>query len=349
MPLRIRWRVLGGRAVVVESVARELFGPSRIEGDVEQLRAVAIAAEHVGRDEARSGEVALVAEDAIELQRVADRFMDLQHHLVGREQRVHPARRAIRRGEELESFFGDPAAAVGEAEAVEDLDAALLADAAMAVQRAPLGDAVGVRGHGERREHEAEALQDVAARAGDQALPRVADLDQRLPVDDARVAAGLARDVAQEVEPFGARWQRRIDGRRRVVAARRGSRQGTRIGDCVAGRRARPVGRAGQRLAQAGGRGVGGGGIAIAAVGIDRGHHSAVGGQREGLRDVLADAERLSGFLDEAQRPEVGAEVERGQGAGQEGHGVRGSGVGEHNWPPGATGEAARKGREHRL
>ena len=36
-------------------------------------RAVAVVAEHVERDEARAGEIALVAEDAVELQRMADR------------------------------------------------------------------------------------------------------------------------------------------------------------------------------------------------------------------------------------------------------------------------------------
>ena len=45
-----------------------------------------------GRDEARAGVVALVAEDAVELERVADRLVDLQHHLVGHEQQVHAAR-----------------------------------------------------------------------------------------------------------------------------------------------------------------------------------------------------------------------------------------------------------------
>src|SRR5688500_10221939 len=68
-------------AVGVPAVARVLLGAGRIVGHVEQLRAVAVAAEHVECHEAGTGKIALVAEDAVELQRMADRFVDLQHHL----------------------------------------------------------------------------------------------------------------------------------------------------------------------------------------------------------------------------------------------------------------------------
>src|SRR5262245_33194310 len=51
----------GKLALVVEGVAGELLGPGGIKGNVEQVRAVAVAAEHVRGDEAGAGVVALVA------------------------------------------------------------------------------------------------------------------------------------------------------------------------------------------------------------------------------------------------------------------------------------------------
>ena len=132
-------------------VARELLGARRVERDVQELGAVAVGAEHVGRDEARAGEIALVAEDAVELERMSDRLVDLQHHLVGRQQDVHRPDGQFGASEQLQRLFGDTPTAACEAETLEDFDAALLADAALAVQRALLRDAVGMRGHADRR------------------------------------------------------------------------------------------------------------------------------------------------------------------------------------------------------
>src|SRR5262245_15648101 len=67
--------------IVVEAVARQLPGTGRIERDVQQLRAVAIRTEHIERDETAAGVVALIAEDAVELERMADRLVHLQDHL----------------------------------------------------------------------------------------------------------------------------------------------------------------------------------------------------------------------------------------------------------------------------
>src|SRR4029079_9404989 len=100
-------------------------------------------------------DVSLVSEDASGLERMADRLVDLQHHLVRCEQHVHALGRAVRRGEELERFLRDAPAGTFAPETREDLDAPLLADAAMAVQRALLCDAVGVRGDTDRWEQEA--------------------------------------------------------------------------------------------------------------------------------------------------------------------------------------------------
>src|SRR6185436_6600075 len=62
---------LGARALVVPAVARELLEAGGVESDVEEIGAIPIRAEHLGRDEARAGEIALVAENAIELERMA--------------------------------------------------------------------------------------------------------------------------------------------------------------------------------------------------------------------------------------------------------------------------------------
>ncbi len=190
---------LGARAVVVVRVAREFLGPRRVERDVEEFGAVAIRAEHVRRDEARAGEIALVAQDAVEFQRMADRLVDLQDHLVRRQQHVHRAARAVRRRKQFERFLRDPAAAADESETRQHLGSALLAGSAIAVERANLRDAVRMGGDGHSRQQEPVALDDVAAGAGDQPVRCRDHIDGGLPVDDPRVASGLRRFLAPAV------------------------------------------------------------------------------------------------------------------------------------------------------
>src|SRR5215472_9320258 len=120
-------------SVVVPAVAGELLAACRVEGDVQQLRAVAIRPEHVGRDKARAREIAFIAEDAIELEGMSDRFVDLQDHLIGHQQYVHRPARAVRRGNDLERLLRDATPAAHEAEARQDLRATLLTWAAIAV------------------------------------------------------------------------------------------------------------------------------------------------------------------------------------------------------------------------
>ncbi len=98
--------------------------------------------------------------------------------------------------------FGDAPAAADEADALEDLDAALLADPAIAVERAVLGVAVGVRGRRQARHKEAVALHDVAAGARHQPVRRGAHVDVRLPIDDAWIDARLARFRTEQLVPL---------------------------------------------------------------------------------------------------------------------------------------------------
>ncbi len=79
----------------------------------------------------------------------------------------------------------------------------------------------------------------------------MADVDERFPVDDAGVDAGLLRFLLQQVVPFAPRRQRRIERRRRVVAARRGARQRARVVEREARGGARPRRGALERGAQA--------------------------------------------------------------------------------------------------
>ncbi len=87
-----------------------------------------------------------------------------------------------------------------EAEAREDLVAALLADAAMAVQRARLRVAVRVRGDRHPRKQEAVALDDVAALARDEAVRRAS---RRRSTRPSRRCASRSRPRA--IRPSGAR------------------------------------------------------------------------------------------------------------------------------------------------
>ena len=187
--------------------------------------AVSIGAEHVRCHEARAREIAFVAEDAVELQRMSDRFMDLQHHLIGREQHIHSPRRAVGGREQLERFVGDAASAAGKAESGQDFGSALLADAALTVERALLRDAIRMRRYADRRIQEPVTLQHVAAFACDEPVCRMPHVDQRFPVDDARIPAGVIRFAVQELIPFPPRRQCRVERWRCIVATRRGPRQ----------------------------------------------------------------------------------------------------------------------------
>ena len=96
---------------------------------------------------------------------MADRLVDLQHHLVGQQQRVHDTARTVRRGEKLQCFIGDTGSAADKPEAFEHGLAALLRKAAIAVQRAHLGIPVGMRSDAQARHDEAKALADLSTLA----------------------------------------------------------------------------------------------------------------------------------------------------------------------------------------
>ena len=196
---------LGGRAVVVESVRGELAGHGGVERDVEQFGAVAVRAEHLRGDETGAGVVALVAEDAVELERVADRLVDLQDHLVGGQQHVHHPGRAVRR-------VSSSSACSAICEAASPNPNRPSTSAPPWPQNAwPPNVRVWVllalvRGGVETRVDEPEALLDAAAvavpRRGDQELVDLATHQRRTPVDDAVVDAEQSRLLMQQFEPI---------------------------------------------------------------------------------------------------------------------------------------------------
>jgi hypothetical protein len=82
-------------------------------------------AEHVERDKTRPCVIALVAEDAIEFERVADRLVNLEHHLVWHEQHRHRSGGAVRRSHELQRFIRQSLAATYKPGTLDIVDASL--------------------------------------------------------------------------------------------------------------------------------------------------------------------------------------------------------------------------------
>ncbi|MNI58382.1 hypothetical protein D3C73_1134920 [compost metagenome] len=84
--------------------------------------------EITGFDEAGASVVALVAEDAIHFQWVADGLMDLQHHLVWHQQQVTLAAGCVGRQQQLQRLVGHTLSSTDQAAAFDDFEATLLAE-----------------------------------------------------------------------------------------------------------------------------------------------------------------------------------------------------------------------------
>ncbi len=78
-----------------------MFGNVRVERHVQQRGAVLQVTEVAGLDEAGACVIALITQDAVELQWMADGFVDLQDHLVGHQQQVARTLGRIRRQQQL--------------------------------------------------------------------------------------------------------------------------------------------------------------------------------------------------------------------------------------------------------
>ena len=184
---------------VVEAVAGELSRIRGVEGDVQQLGPVAVAAEHVGGDEAGARVVAFVAQDAVQLQRVADGLVHLENELVRGQQHIHGAGGAIGRRQELQGFLRQNRRRAPEPGLVQHLDAALAAEAPAAEGTAHrLGTVVG--GTAQGRHQLAQRLVDAGAVSG-QIKGLGLRMPQRgVPVHDARVRVQAFALGAKEVD-----------------------------------------------------------------------------------------------------------------------------------------------------
>ena len=168
------------RALVVPAEASEPEGRGRVGGDVHVLGAVAQAAQVAGLQEARAGVRGLGAVDPVELGGMADRFVNLEHHLLGVDHDRGDARRAGVGSQERGGLLADPRRLAVEAELLDVLPAALAARATVRARIAAVLDSALVR-DGQRVDPAAaldEALRDPRAlgRVEDAALAHRADV-----------------------------------------------------------------------------------------------------------------------------------------------------------------------------
>lgn len=188
-------------AVVVMAVAGEFFRDARVEGYVEQVGAVLQAAEIAGLDETGAGVIALIAEDAVELQRVTDGFMDLQHHLIRHQQQVARALRGVRREQQLQGLVGDLRTCTDQTAAADDIGATLLAEV-LAAEAAGLAVVAVVGGDVEARINEALGLAQFGAGAAQVDLLDVSDADAHLPIDQALILWHRGGFRTEQIEAF---------------------------------------------------------------------------------------------------------------------------------------------------
>ena len=111
-----------------------------VKRDREMLTAVHVGSKHVGRHEACARIVAFIAENTVQLQRMPDALMDLEHHLVGCEEESHWAAWANGRVEELHGFGGDTRGFCREVPRCDGVLISLLTSASTCAHGAALGE-----------------------------------------------------------------------------------------------------------------------------------------------------------------------------------------------------------------
>ena len=190
------------------AIAGEFFGNVRIESHVEQIRAVLQAAEIAGLDETGAGVIALIAEDAVELQRVTDGFVDLQHHLIGHQQQVARALGGVGREQQLQGLIGDLRASADQAAAADDIGATLLTEI-LPAEAAGLAVVAIVGSDVQARIDEALGLTQFGAGAAQIDLLDVGDADTHLPIDQALILGHRSGFRAEQLEAI-------VQGRERL-------------------------------------------------------------------------------------------------------------------------------------
>ena len=133
-------RALRRHAFVVEGECAEsgTMLQARIADHVDDLRAVTQRVQLVEREEAHAGIVGLDAQHAIELDRMADRFVNLQPELAAIEDEIESAFRAGIGGVQRDRLFGDARRVTEQVELVDEFVAFQLILAAERIRVAPL-------------------------------------------------------------------------------------------------------------------------------------------------------------------------------------------------------------------
>ena len=199
--------------------------------------------------------------------------------------------------------------AAGKAKMCQHRLAALLRQAAIAVERSGLCVAVGVRRHDHAGHDEAITLGHVSARTGEIDVRGSPGLDAGFPIDDALVAAGGTRFLREQLVPVAARPARRLEVGRGVFTAWCRLGQRPEIDEACRCRCPCPLGRAVERGLQTSRRKIARGRVAAATVGPDGKHRAAIARRRRRLRDILSYDVCVGSFIDHAQRPEVAGAV----------------------------------------
>ncbi|MNZ73571.1 hypothetical protein D3C78_919840 [compost metagenome] len=150
------------------------------------MGAVLQAAEVTGLDEAGTGVVAFIAEDPVQLQRVADGFVDLQHHLVGHQQQIARVLRGVGCQQQLQGLIGHGRSGADQPAATDHIGTALLAEV-LAAQAAGLAVIAVVGGDVQPRIHETLRLTQFGAGAVEVDLLDMGDADADFPVHQALV------------------------------------------------------------------------------------------------------------------------------------------------------------------
>ena len=301
--------MLAARAVVVMAVAGELLGDVRIEGHVEQFGAVLQAAEVFGLDETGAGVIALVAEDAVQFQRVADGLVDLQHHLVGHQQQVARALRGVRRQQQLQRLIGDFRAGTDQAAAADHIKATLLAEV-LAAQGAGLAVAAVVGGDVQARVDEALGLTQFGAGAVEVDLLDVGDADAHLPVHQSLVLGHGGGFGAEQLVAIAQGREGLVEVGREIIGAVAGNSLLAQVEQGVGLESTGLLLGFLQCGLQAGLGQVVGGGIGFDAVDPNGQHRAFVTAQARRFGDVLAHRQVLAGLAHITQRKEFSARAQ---------------------------------------
>ncbi|MNZ69537.1 hypothetical protein D3C78_878410 [compost metagenome] len=221
----------------------------------------------------------------------------------------------------MQRLIGDLPGGPDQATALDDLEAALLAEV-VAAQAAALAVLAIAGGHAQAREQEALGVAQLGAGRVQVGLLDQAQAQAGLPVHQAAVLGHAGRFGSEQAKAVGEVGHGLVEVGRNVVVACAGHRLLAQVQQVV------PGDLPGQRLGvlqgalQAGLGQVGGGGIGFHAI-HPHGEHGALVLAEEGwFRDVAANRQRLVRLFHMAQGKQLGRTAQRGKALAQQGAGI---------------------------